>query len=121
MWQCLGAENIEFLGYADNLPQLYARARAFLFPTEEDFGLTPVEALCTGTPVIYYAKGGATESVTQGCGLGFDHQTEPSLQGAIDRFTETENSFDREALRARGAQFDKAHFIRIMQEIVAQK
>lgn len=36
--------------------KLYAEAKAFLFPPEEDFGLVPVEAMMSGTPVIAYGR-----------------------------------------------------------------
>lgn len=44
----------------------YARCRAFLFPGEEDFGITPVEAQASGRPVIAYGRGGALETVVEG-------------------------------------------------------
>ncbi len=51
-----GAQNIEFLGFVpdEELPDLYAGARAFLFPAEEDFGLTPVESMAAGTLVVFF-------------------------------------------------------------------
>jgi len=103
----LGAKNIEFLGFAqrETLPMLYAKARAFLFPAEEDFGLTPVEAMCSGTPVIYFGKGGAVESVGK-WGISFAEQTPVSLQKGIEEFLTKEKTFDPEALRKRGAEFD---------------
>jgi len=36
--------------------KLYANAKAVLFPPEEDFGLVPLEAMASGTPVIAYGK-----------------------------------------------------------------
>ena len=55
------AANVEFLGRVgdDELRELYARCRAFLLPGEEDFGITPVEALASGKPVIALGRGGA--------------------------------------------------------------
>lgn len=47
------------------LAKLYSEARAFLFPPEEDFGLSPIEAMATGTPVIAYKAGGAKETVQE--------------------------------------------------------
>ncbi|MBT3348743.1 glycosyltransferase [bacterium] len=106
-----GAENIEFLGFApdENLPNLYAGARAFLFPAEEDFGLTPVEAMAAGTPVIFFSRGGATESVGE-WGTPFSAQTPESLQRAIDTFLKSEKTLDREKIFERGAEFDEKNF-----------
>ncbi|WEO76770.1 glycosyltransferase [Cryobacterium sp. SO2] len=48
------------------LSALYRRALAYVFPAIEDFGIMPVEAMATGTPVIARAIGGAAESVVDG-------------------------------------------------------
>ena len=105
------AKNIEFLGFVsdENLPRLYANARAFLFPAEEDFGLTPIEAMSAGTPVIYYNKGGATESVGK-WGIPFEEQSPKSFQKAIDTFVKTKKTIDRETIRERGISFDEKTF-----------
>jgi len=113
------AKNIEFLGFVpdEDLASLYAGAKAFLFPAEEDFGLTPVEAMSAGTPVIYYAKGGATESVGK-WGTPFDTQTPKSLQKAIDAFLKTENSINRDEIVERGTSFDEKNFRKKMAEFL---
>ena len=65
----------------------YLRAKAFLFPGEEDFGITPVEAQSAGTPVLAYGRGGACETVEDGrTGLLFHAQTADSLAACIERF-----------------------------------
>jgi glycosyltransferase involved in cell wall biosynthesis len=105
------AKNIEFLGFVsdEDLANLYAGARAFLFPAEEDFGLTPIEAMAAGTPVIYYDKGGATESVGK-WGIPFEEQSPKSLQKAIDTFLKTEKTIDQEKIQERGVSFDERNF-----------
>ncbi|MCF7906217.1 glycosyltransferase [Candidatus Gracilibacteria bacterium] len=115
----LNATNIEFLGFVENekLPALYAEARAFLFPAEEDFGLTPVEAICSGTPVIYLERGGARESVGK-WGIGFSAQTSESLQRGIDEFLQKEKTFAPEVLRKRGAEFDRKMFQREIRRFI---
>ena len=50
----------------EELARLIARARAFIFPGEEDFGIMPLEAMASGTPVIAYGRGGAVETVGRG-------------------------------------------------------
>jgi glycosyltransferase involved in cell wall biosynthesis len=115
------AKNIEFLGFIPypELAQHYAQCRAFLFPAEEDFGLTPVEAMSAGTPVIYYNAGGAMESVGQAqCGLWFDYQTPQSLQSALDLFLEQESSFDRKHIQKRGQSFDVTVFKKNIEDFV---
>ncbi|MCG9875356.1 MAG: glycosyltransferase [Leptospiraceae bacterium] len=72
-----GIEREEVEGY-------YSRARGFIFPGMEDFGITPVEAQGFCTPVIAFGKGGALETVIPGkTGVFFPEQTIESLNGAI--------------------------------------
>ena len=61
----IAGPTVEFLGFVpvDDLPELFARCRAFVFPGLEDFGITPVQAQATGRPVIAYAGGGALDTV----------------------------------------------------------
>lgn len=66
----LAAPGTEFLGWVSeaDMPRVYASAKALLFPGEEDFGIMPVEALASGTPVVAYGRGGALETVGRGAG-----------------------------------------------------
>jgi len=84
-----GVENIEFLGRVseEEKASLYSHCLAFINPQEEDFGITVVEAMASGRPVIAYEKGGATETIMNGeTGLFFKEQTVISLKEAIERF-----------------------------------
>ncbi len=85
-----GRGKVEFLGYvSDNkLAELYAGAKAFLaLATDEDFGITPVEAMAAGTPVIAFRGGGYVESVVENkTGVFFDEATTESLIKAIKKF-----------------------------------
>ncbi len=93
--KALAGPNVEFLGYKDThtVIDYMQRAKALVFAAEEDFGITPVEALACGTPVIAYGRGGVTETVIEGeHGVYFDQQTPESLVDAIDRF-ESESDF----------------------------
>ena len=64
----LSSPGTEFLGWVAeaDMPAVYAGARALLFPGEEDFGIMPVEAMASGTPVVAYGRGGALETVGRG-------------------------------------------------------
>jgi glycosyltransferase involved in cell wall biosynthesis len=73
----------------EDLPDLLARCKAFLFPGLEDFGIAPVEAQAAGRPVIAFRGGGALDTVVEGqTGLFFDEQTVESLINALARFEE---------------------------------
>ncbi len=67
------------------LKELMSKCRAVVFPAYEDFGIVPVEAMAAGLPVIYFAVGGASESVTEEFGIPFEFQTVRSLVEAIER------------------------------------
>ena len=90
----------------ERLRALYCGCRAFLFPGEEDFGITPLEAMACGRPVIAYRKGGVLETVIEGqTGLFFDAQTPESMAAAIARFETM--TFDPAAARAQAQTFSR--------------
>ena len=83
----------------EEIAQLYAGADAFLFPGVEDFGLTPVEAMAGGVPVLAYGKGGALETVRDGqTGLFFHEQTAGALAECIERFEREGVSMTRQQI-----------------------
>jgi glycosyltransferase involved in cell wall biosynthesis len=106
----LAGPTVEIRGYVTRkeLIELYASAQALLFPQEEDFGIAAVEALGSGTPVIAYSKGGATEIVDSSSGIFFDEQTPDSLGKAIQKLDN--NSFSQKALTSRASNFDTSTF-----------
>jgi glycosyltransferase involved in cell wall biosynthesis len=81
---------VEFLGQVsdEELVELYRGAKAFLaLARDEDFGITPVEAMLCGTPVIAFRGGGYVETVVENkTGVFFDEASVESLGGAIVRF-----------------------------------
>jgi len=84
-----GCLNIEFVGRVsdEKKADLYRYAQAFINPQEEDFGITAVESMAAGRPVIAYQKGGATETVIDGkSGLFFTEQTPEAIAEVIKSF-----------------------------------
>jgi len=106
--------NVKWLGPVDDaqLPHLMKSARALVFPGEEDFGLTPIEAQACGRPVIAFGKGGALETVVHDkTGVFFYPQTPDALARAVFRFVEElEGCLDPGAARANARQFTKQRF-----------
>jgi len=103
----MAGPNIEFLGRIsdDDLKKYYAQAKALVFPAEEDFGLTPVESMAGGRPVIAYNKGGAKETVIPDItGIFFDEQNKESIIKAIQKFQKTK--FEPTTIRNHAEQFD---------------
>jgi len=101
----------EFLGLVtdEKLRDLYSKCRALIFPQEEDFGISAVEAMASGRPVIAFRAGGALETIKEGeTGIFFDQQSVDSLVGAIKRFN-TEK-FNSQIIREHALQFDKETF-----------
>jgi glycosyltransferase involved in cell wall biosynthesis len=106
-------KNIEFLGYVpeENLPKLYAGAQALIFPQCEDFGITPLEAMASGVPVIAYAQGGALETIKENeTGIFFHHQTAPALIDAVARFEKEKKNFSSEKIRSHAEKFSNERF-----------
>ena len=85
----MAAYNISFVGAVEDrrLIEYYRHAQALVFPQDEDFGLVPLEAQASGTPVIAFAKGGALETVIPNkTGYFFNDQSEESLANAVRQF-----------------------------------
>lgn len=119
--EAIAGPSITFLGFVpdEDLPDLLARAKAFVFPGEEDFGIAPLQAMAAGRPVIAYAAGGARETVVPGAGLLFAEQSVAAIIKAVE-------SLDVEALspafiRAHAEKFDTRVFKRKITDFVAQK
>jgi len=102
---------------------LFASAKALLFPGIEDFGIIPVEANAAGCPVIAYRDGGVIESIKNGVtGIFFDEQTPQSLIEAMNKFEQNAVTFsNREVFKDHVRQFSKNTFIERMQKVLAEK
>lgn len=87
--KAMANDNIEFLGEISDVDKAHylARCRALIHPQEEDFGITAVEALASGRPVIAYQAGGALEIIKDDIsGKFFTDQSWESLADAVIRF-----------------------------------
>ena len=107
----------------EELMELFASARALLFPGIEDFGIVPVEANASGCPVIAFREGGAAESILENItGLFFDEQTPQSLVEALDRFEASSGAFsDRKAFSEHVKQFSRETFRQNIQNVIAER
>lgn len=107
----MAGANVEFLGQVtdEELQDAYQRSKALIFPQLEDFGIVPLEAMASGTPVIAYGKGGALETVKNGVsGLHFEEQTVESLVAAMKKFEKSK--WDANEVAASVEEFSSARF-----------
>ena len=108
-----GFKNIEFLGFVpdEELASYYSNCRAFIMPQEEDFGLTAIEAMSHGKPVIALKIGGATETIIDGqTGIFFDDPIPEALADAVRRFDESYSKFNPETIKTHALQFSPENF-----------
>lgn len=124
----MGGGAVRMLGRVSDeaLASLYARARALVFPGVEDFGMVPVEAMASGTPVLALRSGGALETVLDArdggaespTGVFFDAQSEVALAETMARFATMADDFDPAALRRHAERFDLPVFMREMRAAI---
>jgi glycosyltransferase involved in cell wall biosynthesis len=117
-------KNIEILGHVSDaiLKEYMAKAKAFVYAAEEDFGIVSVEAQASGTPVIAYGKGGSLETVVEGkTGIFFSDQTPESLLVAVEDFEGREEQFDPAVIKQHAEFFNVERFNREFREFVEEK
>jgi len=115
-------KNIELLGLQTNevLKRHMQNAKGFVFAAIEDFGIVPVEAMASGTPVIAFKKGGVCETVVEGeTGLFYREQTVPAIVNAVGAFERME--FDSSVCRKQAELFSRENFDRQFMQFVRQK
>ena len=109
----LAGPNVTFLGWqpGERILELMRGCKAFLFPGIEDFGITPVEAMSAGRPVIAFRGGGALDTVIPSkTGEFFDLQTPESLRTAIANFDV--HTYDPAECRRQAERFSREAFRR---------
>jgi glycosyltransferase involved in cell wall biosynthesis len=117
----IAGPTVRFVGRVDDVQmrELYRDCRALILPAEEDFGITPLEAMASGRPVIAYGAGGVLDTVVEGAtGLFFEAQEAAALEAAIERFDDRD--FDPGYIRAHAEQFDRTVFAERMRRHVEQ-
>jgi len=122
----IATKNISLLGYQDRniLIDYMQRAQAFIFASEEDFGISPLEAQACGTPVIAFKSGGAVE--TLGGGKKYTHfffkqQNTVSLIDAIKEFETNKKFVKKSDCRSNAEKFSKQIFINNFKKYVSKK
>ena len=117
--RAIGAANVEILGYqsSESLRNYLSKARGFVFAGIEDFGIVLVEALASGTPVIAFDQGGATEIVKEATGILYSQQNVPAIIDAVQRFEQT--SFDSEVCVESAKKFGVDQFKQQLRDFVS--
>ena len=118
----LAGDNVELLGFQSDevLRDYMSRAKAFVFAAVEDFGIMPVEAQASGTPVIGLNKGGVAETVVhRETGILFENQNVNSLADAMQTLADLpQDFFDPERIRAHAATFSRDVFRKNLMDFV---
>lgn len=118
----MAGSNVEMAGRVSDAERrkLYQHATAFINAQEEDFGITPIEAMASGRPVIAYRAGGALETVKEGeTGVFFDEQAWEVLADVVATFKPA--AFDPEKIRNHAMQFSPEHFQEHLKKLVREE
>ncbi len=119
--KAMAGPKTEFVGAIDESTkfELYRDAIGFLYPHIEDFGITAIEAMSAGKPVIAYGKGGITETLIDGkTGKLFHTQTWQAIANAILRFQP--DQFSHSEIRAHAEQFSQERFARELKAAISE-
>lgn len=122
--KAMSSPNVELLGRLSDheVTEYMAKAKAFVYAAEEDFGIVPVEAQAAGVPVIAFSRGGVSESVLEGkTGILFEEQNVASLIGAVQRFIKHEDGFDPAVIRRNAERFSPQRFRQEFRDFVLSK
>lgn len=107
-------KSVEFLGWQNDavVHDYLQKCKAFIFPSEDDFGIAPVEAMQQGKPVLALRFGGAKETVWEGVnGEFFDSPHAAVLADGLRRFLANYTAYNSRVIQASAQHFSKEHFI----------
>ena len=119
----IAGKNVQILGWQadDKIQEYYAGARAFIFAGVDDFGITMVEAMAQGIPVLALQKGGALEIVAEGKTGEFFASNKPEIIAeCVRRFVEKERNYDKNIIIESAKRFSKERFIGEFEEYIAK-
>lgn len=119
----IAGRTVRIVGWKSDtaLAGLYEGARALVFPAEEDFGLSMVEAQAAGVPVIALGRGGAREIVVEGVtGEFFDAATPEVIADGVRRFLDHETRYDARTIRNNAERFSKEAFVTRLRGILGE-
>jgi len=117
----LAGPNVAFLGSVSRevILDYLSRARTLILPGVEDFGITPLEAMAVGTPVVAFRAGGALDTVVDGrTGVFFDEPVVHSIRDALERAGA--QKWNREQIRGHAASFSRARFQQQLTNVLQQ-
>ena len=129
----LAGDNVKVMGDCSRkeIIDFLSKARALIYPCEEDFGIVPVEAQASGTPVIAYGRGGALETIngvftgelptSENTGIWFRNKSIEGLSEAIDWFESFETVFSDEQICNYVKHFNKERYKTEMDEFIQKK
>jgi len=120
--QKMAKPNIEFLGKIseEKKAELLSQAKAFIHPQVEDFGLTPIEAMASGRPVIAYGQGGASETIISGqTGIFLHTQNWENLLDTVLNFNA--GNWDGKKIRGHALKFDTINFKQKLKEKIEER
>lgn len=117
----IAGPTVDILGRKDDesVKDYFENCRAYIMPAEEDFGISPVEAMACGKPVLAYGKGGALETVIPGItGELFYEPTIESMEDGLGRLIMNEPDYKPRNIRKHASRFSEENFIKGFKSIV---
>ena len=117
--QKIAKPNIEFLGHVSEAEKrkLLSQCLALIHPQEEDYGLTPIEAMASGRPVIAYQAGGALETVVDDkTGKFFSEQSWEALIDTVIKFKP--DDYKPQEIKEHAEKFNSQNFYQQIKDFV---